>query len=242
MRSQTALLVGGRLRRTRDMRNTSAHIRVVSRRVHVSAHVISNNDHRPHSQGLTGYSISDEKRRDEEETTMQNGNPHMRGTIQVVRAVLELGDDISPFLFCAITNAAKCTATDGRRDMVPDVLFDNCRSLARAELEILSPQIVVTQGVKARNVLSEAEGVPGPWLESAIHSLPVDGPPVRSWLRSLSKEYLRVWRYGSTAAVVLETPHPSARAGQFQRFARVSLGPLAWLTRELLPHASAEAK
>jgi hypothetical protein len=72
-------------------------------------------------------------------TKKDDCNPHMRGTWRVLEALLALGDDVSPFPFCAITNSAKCTASDGKRDMASRVLFNNCRSLAIAELEILSP-------------------------------------------------------------------------------------------------------
>lgn len=49
-----------------------------------------------------------------------------------------------------------------------------------------------------------------------------------------SVEYLYTFSCAGTDTVVLEAPHPSARAGQWQRFANVSLGPLAWLVSELL--------
>jgi len=184
-----------------------------------------------------------EKQADVEQETKDSCNPHMRGTWRVVEALLGLGADVSPFPFCAITNSAKCTASDGKRDMAPPALFENCRSLARAELEILRPQVVVTQGGKAWNVLSEAvEAVDKSWLNSLVGSLPVADPPVQGWLRSLSDEYLRVWRCDSITAIVLKTPHPSARAGQWQRFDKVCLDPLAWLIRELLPQVASDAK
>ena len=182
-----------------------------------------------------------EKRADVERVTMENGNPHMRGTITVLRALFGLGEKVSPLPFCAITNAAKCTAGDGKRDMVPGALFVNCRALALAELEILIPQVVVTQGVQARSALSDVYDVPTPWLDAALGSLAVAQPPVQDWLRSLSDEYLCVWSCESTIAIVLRTPHPSARMGQWQQFARTSLGPLAWLVMALLPSASGGA-
>lgn len=59
MRHAAALLVGGRLRRVRDMRARPAHIRVVERRVHVSVLVAVISDLRPDTHWvLTGNFIS----------------------------------------------------------------------------------------------------------------------------------------------------------------------------------------
>jgi len=169
-------------------------------------------------------------------------NPHMRGTIRILHALLEPDLNArSPLLFYAMINAAKCSAIDDRRDMVPAGLYERCRPFASAERKILEPQIVVTQGVQARNVLPQREHVPSSWLQSVLQSLPPALPPVQPWLLSLSNEYLRACRIGPINAVTVEVPHPSARGSQWQLFARLCLDSLAWLVRQLLPYASGQA-
>jgi len=173
--------------------------------------------------------------------SITNPNPHMRGTIRILNALL--GSDLngqSPLPFYSMINAAKCSAVD-RRDMVPWELYERCCRFARSELEILEPQVVVTQGVQARQVLpSERQHIPPSWLDTVLQRLPAQSPPIRSWLIALGKEYLRTCQVGATTAITLEVPHPSARGGQWQLFDRVSLEPLSWLVRQLLSCTSTE--
>lgn len=165
-------------------------------------------------------------------------NPHMRGTIDLLRVLLGQSKDLSPLPFYAMTNAAKCTANDGSHDMVPAKLFEHCRSFALEELRILEPEIIVTQGTQARAVLEKETTQVGPTWTSAVLSPLREVSEVSQWLQSLADEYLRIWRTDRFAAVVLMTPHPSARGGQWQRFARTCLDPLSWLATELASSAS----
>jgi hypothetical protein len=178
-----------------------------------------------------------QKRLDVESMGWPTANRHMPGTMLVLQALLGLSAEVSPFPFAAMTNSAKCSGK-GSRQVAPDALFDNCRPFALKELAILRPHVVVTQGVKAHRALAEARAIPDSWLEGAVGSLPAADPPVQAWLQALAETYLRVWPYDSAEAVVMDTPHPAAHAGQFQHFCRSSLEPLAWLVREMFTIAA----
>lgn len=57
--------------------------------------------------------------------------------------------------FFAHTNAAKCSVNNPNRREAENTLFQNCRPYLRGELEILQPDILVTQGAKARDAVNE---------------------------------------------------------------------------------------
>jgi len=161
-------------------------------------------------------------------------NPHMRGTIRLLQQLFDIDSDTSPLPFYAMTNSAKCTADDGKPNMVPDELFERCRPYAHEELKILAPEIVVTQGRRAKSVLSDVVDLRSGWLESVLAVPPASDAPLRDWLLSLAQRYLREWDHGTHRALVIHAPHPSARGGQWKRFAELDLGPLAWLARRLV--------
>lgn len=56
-------------------------------------------------------------------------------------------------LFFAHVNSAKCCQNNPQRGKAGSVLFDNCRGYIPGELRILSPDILVTQGDEARDVV-----------------------------------------------------------------------------------------
>jgi uracil-DNA glycosylase len=160
-------------------------------------------------------------------------NPHMKGTTSLLKVLLEpeIGDS-SPYPFFAMINAAKCAATDGKRDMVPATLYDRCRGYAQSELRLLEPHVVVAQGQRARAVLSPRNGIPYDRVIATVTArLPSIPSPFASWLANLAREYLREVPLADHLVLALLTPHPSARAGQWQRFERLDLLPVAWLAR-----------
>lgn len=55
--------------------------------------------------------------------------------------------------YFAHTNSAKCSENNPGRKQAGDLLFKNCRGYLPEEIEILAPEIVITQGEKARQVL-----------------------------------------------------------------------------------------
>lgn len=168
-------------------------------------------------------------------------NRHMKGTTRLLRALLgpDVGDS-KPYPFFAMINAAKCAATDGKRDRVPDSLYERCRSYAQAELQLLLPDIVVAQGPMAAQVLSARTHIPKDRVTAVTEHF--SSSPSGAWLSALAEEYLRQVTLDDHVALGLLTPHPSSRNGQWQRFERLDLPPVAWLARALVRDAKAPAK
>jgi hypothetical protein len=67
--------------------------------------------------------------------------------------------------YIAHTNSAKCCQNKPGRTQADDLLFKNCREFIPGELKILEPDVIVTQGDKAKEVLETHEevheGIPG---------------------------------------------------------------------------------
>lgn len=55
--------------------------------------------------------------------------------------------------YWAHTNSAKCCQNNPKRGQAHPRLFRNCRSYVLGELEVLQPEILVTQGTKAKEVI-----------------------------------------------------------------------------------------
>ena len=99
--------------------------------------------------------------------------------------------DTSPFF--AHVNSAKCCMNNPGRRQAADVLFKNCRGYLPGELQILQPDIVVSQGSPAKRAMEQFDV-----LEPQVRT--ADG------LRCEGN----VIRIGSRKALWLPTHHPSA--------------------------------
>ena len=164
------------------------------------------------------------------ERAPSNLNPHLRGT----RALLEalLGEEVpydEVFSHFAMINAAKCTGADEKKDMVPGPLFKRCLPYAMGELEILAPQLIITQGNRARLVVKKAKSFTKEDCDDFIAPFLPCHEKVEQALRSMCQAYMRSWKVGGHRALALCTPHPSARQGQWKRFSNIDLPPLARL-------------
>jgi uracil-DNA glycosylase len=61
--------------------------------------------------------------------------------------------------YFAHTNSAKCCLNYPGRAQADDRLFDNCRSYIAGELEVLRPEILVTQGIMAKRAITESDAL-----------------------------------------------------------------------------------
>jgi hypothetical protein len=96
-------------------------------------------------------------------------------------------EGISPYF--AHVNSAKCCMNNPQRKQAADILFENCRSFIAGELEILQPDIIVTQGAQARRA-----------VESSFR-----------YIRLLDEACgVAVIRQGDRAILWIPTHHPSA--------------------------------
>ncbi len=161
-------------------------------------------------------------------------NPHMKGTTELIQGLLkgQLEENTSPHPFYAMINAAKCSGADGKRDMVPDELYAHCRPFALKEIELLNPQLLVTQGKKAAAVLS-APQIPIEELITIVGGITEDRE-IQQWLISFGRQYLRAYSLEEDNYVpVLEVPHPSSRNGSWTLFKNIALAPVLSLIKGL---------
>jgi len=68
-------------------------------------------------------------------------------------------DDYYVNSYVVHTNSAKCTQNKAGKAMADDILFSNCREYTVKELQLLKPKIVITQGIKAHEVLCQFEEI-----------------------------------------------------------------------------------
>ena len=163
-------------------------------------------------------------------------NPHMKGTARLLQAIYGPGradsSDQDLFELYAMTNAAKCSRKAGS-ERVPSALYRNCRAFAKPELARLRPQLIATQGNEAYEALESPKGL-SEAHESLLREWMRQFPePARDWLASLANEYLMTVSVGDRDVPLVKTVHPSARGGQWQRFVRIGLRPVAHMAKHL---------
>ena len=162
-------------------------------------------------------------------------NQHMRGTLDILQAILPEISGRKAFGHFSLTNAAKCSLK-GTGNKSPDECFVNCARFVLPELEVLAPRLVISQGRQAGDPLrSTSADLRAGVLEKLVaNCTPRAHPLVKGMLREIFNEHLHMLRTQTLAAVWLELVHPSARGGQWSRIKRLRLAPLlGWATRSL---------
>ena len=173
-----------------------------------------------------------QRRKDIKKTANGKKNPHMKGTIATLKHLYGCRSESDLLKRFAMTNSAKCSGKDKKKDRVPDKLYENCKGHGLAELKKLNPQLIVTQGAKARNLL-ECRCIDEQKIQKHMPpSLMWKDADVGPWICTQVKEYLKYWKNGDQLIPVLQGPHPSARYGQWQRFERTMLPTLAHFLRQ----------
>ena len=103
--------------------------------------------------------------------------PTLRNTNLLAKAILQdlpgfsAGDDF--VRFCARVNAVKCTTNKEKRRQADSHLYRNCRerNYLRREINILSPDIIVSQGTHAKETVEHALSVEGEWACEQVVAL-----------------------------------------------------------------------
>ena len=175
-----------------------------------------------------------EHRKTIQAVTYDCANSHMKGTIKTLWHLYGCRPESDLLKRFAMTNSAKCAGRDNDASMVPSKLYENCRKHGLAELEKLNPQLVVTQGAKARDLL-DCRDIGKEEIQKRVPSLMWKDADVRPWICTQVKEHLRYWKNKNQLIPVLQGPHPSARYGQWQRFERTMLPTLAHFLRQWFP-------
>lgn len=147
-------------------------------------------------------------------------NPHMKGTLQLLKAFLKNTEDVNNFFaHFAMTNSAKCCGADKSMASVPEELYKNCAKFSRCEIELLEPDIIVTQGKRALFSLEGCqENVSAEDIARIIRHFEVKNLVVEEMIRTFIAEHVRKIMINDFSCWLLVLPHPSARAGRWQNF------------------------
>lgn len=178
----------------------------------------------------------DERRDTVQSVTWSETNPHMKGTLEILKALYgEEREDGEVLRRFTMISSAKCAGRDNDMSTVPKKVHDNCRKHGLAELAVLDPQLIVTQGARARDLLDTQEIEDGEIQEHVPTSRLMWGDTDAGlWICTQAQEYLRYWDGEKQRVLVLQVPHPSARQGQWQRFQRTMLPTIAHVVRQWL--------
>lgn len=111
----------------------------------------------PHLKTLESVRIWEEE---QENVLMLPRNKHWYRTHELAHTILrnfkpDLRLDQARHYFAHV-NSAKCCMNNPQRAQANQILFDNCREFIPGELEILDPDIIITQGKWARLALDRA--------------------------------------------------------------------------------------
>ena len=171
------------------------------------------------------------RRKTIQSVTYDCANPHMRGTIETLRHLY--GWDISESCLLkrfAMTNSAKCSGKDKSKKRLPDKLYENCREHGLAELGVLDPELIVTQGGPARDLL-KCQDIDGQKIQKHVPSVIWNDLYMRSWICKQLKGHLKYWKNGERDVLVFQTTHPSA-PGQWPLFKKTILPIAAYVIRQ----------
>ena len=175
--------------------------------------------------------------------TSSEANPHMKGTLQILKKLYGVERDSEEresevLRRFAMINSAKCAGRDDDASTVPDEVHDNCREHGLAELSVLDPQLIVTQGARARGLFEEEEEELHELSEEDIRehvpTMMWGNADVGLWIGTQVREHLKYWDSAEQRVLVLQVPHPAARQGQWQRFERTMLPTIAHVVRQWL--------
>lgn len=134
-------------------------------------------------------------------------NAHMRGTLHLLRKLIRI-EAPQVWRHFAMTNTAKCCYSGPGMASVKPALYRNCAPYAVNELDILRPDLIVTQGKKARLfTVGRTRVLPGALAEEALEH--ADCNTVEE--RSLLHRRVKILSLDRTDTLLLESVHPSAR-------------------------------
>ena len=169
-------------------------------------------------------------------------NPHMKGTLEILEGILGSsinGRDV--FKHFALTRAAKC-ALVGPADRPPDTCFSNCRQFVIPELDVLQPDLVISQGREARWALEVSkERLPDELIDGLVKRTGASLSPAEQTLKGILREYFSLLRLSRKSAIWLSLVHPSDRFGRWALMQRLRFPPLlGWFARNLVADFSSQ--
>ena len=114
-------------------------------------------------------------------------NPHMRGTLNCVRQLLDLSSSEESIDYMVMTNACKCCRKDSTNHLTWKY-YEYCKEYKIAEYDFFKPDVILFQGKR---------------------DLSLRG--VEKYLKPTPLEYLYIYNDGVLRCYGIECIHPSAR-------------------------------
>ena len=184
----------------------------------------------------------EERRAQIEGQNINKLNLHMKGTLATLKALLRPIGIMDQDLFShfAMVNACKCFPADGTMKKAPKQFFVNCREHIWGELEILEPDVIITQGSEAidaiANFMKKVEGEKETFFKPLIEDLQVELPEyfTHDYLDHLVDKYFRLLEIKDKQLAALCPPHPSDQGGRWHLFAASYLGMATEILRRTL--------
>ena len=100
---------------------------------------------------------------------------HWKYTHVLANEILNLALPLSKLqdatLYFAHANAAKCTVNSAGKAEAPGQLFKNCKEYLSGEIEILAPDIIITQGKWAKEGVEHAFSISSEWAREQVVTL-----------------------------------------------------------------------
>jgi hypothetical protein len=166
----------------------------------------------------------------------KGANPHMRGTTSFLEELLgRTVGGASPLTYFSMLNTAKCSANDGRADMVPWALHHRCLPYMVEELGVLEPELLWLQGSTVREVLGSHLSPPQPIDDQSWTRLGIPPDLARAALEPLHREFFRSLSVNDKSIPTIVTVHPSDRYGKWAQFQRAFMPIVAAIARAKTP-------
>jgi hypothetical protein len=151
-----------------------------------------------------------------------DANSHMKGTIEFLRAIFPGKSDSECLKFFSMTNSAKCSGVT--QNKLPAKVYENCSKVHKEEIEILRPQLIISQGndaypsfLKPRPLLDEEYNLFWKYFN-------IENQDVKIGIRHTINKYIKKVNLSEDNIVpLIHGPHPSARDGRWQVFKEITL-------------------
>lgn len=122
-----------------------------------------------------------------------HSNPHMRGTLNCVKLLLDLNTSEESLDYMTMTNACKCCYNKSTNHL-PRKYYEHCKEYKIAEYDYLKPDVILFQGKR---------------------NLSLRG--CEQYLKPTPFDYLYIYDDGIIKCYGIECIHPSARGKHAQR-------------------------
>ena len=114
-------------------------------------------------------------------------------------------------------NAAKCSGSS--QDKLSYKVYENCAEIHKDEIELLKPQLIISQGKDAYPFFLKPKYLADSEFEIFWCDLGNEIKYSKDILRQVIDEYVQIVTLNKgEKAILIKSPHPSSRNGLWQQF------------------------